>query len=142
MKKYLVAFIAAALVALVAWDTKAQTASACPTLNVTGLKADEGVLMIAVYTKSEEFFKKAAWMTAQKVSGASMQIPVCNLDVEEIAITAFQDMNGNQKLDMNPIGIPTEPYAASGTPAMFGAPTWKDTKVAYKAATAPIAVKF
>jgi uncharacterized protein (DUF2141 family) len=142
MKKYLVAFIAAALIALVAWDAKAQTTSACPTLNVTGLKADEGVLMIAVYTKSEEFFKKAAWMTAQKVSSTSMQIPVCNLDAEEIAITAFQDMNGNQKLDMNPIGIPTEPYAASGTPAMFGAPTWKDTKVAYKAATAPIAVKF
>ncbi|MGL4231833.1 MAG: DUF2141 domain-containing protein [Casimicrobium sp.] len=142
MKKYLVVFLGLALLALAAWDAKAQSASTCPTLNVTGLKADEGVLMIAVYTKSEEFFKQAAWMTAQKVSSTSIQIPVCNLDVEEIAITAFQDMNGNQKLDMNPIGIPTEPYAASGTPAMFGAPTWKDTKVAYKGATAPIAIKF
>ncbi len=142
MKKYLVVVLGLALLALTAWDANAQSPSACPTLNVTGLKADEGVLMIAVYAKSEEFFKKPAWMTAQKVSTTSMQIPVCNLDVEEIAITAFQDMNGNEKLDMNPIGIPTEPYAASGTPAMFGAPTWKDTKVAYKGATSPIAIKF
>lgn len=142
MKKYLIALVAVALIALVALDAKAQPTTACPTLNVTGLKPDEGVLMIAVYAKSDEFFKKPAWMTAQKVSAASMQIPVCNLDAEEIAITAFQDMNGNQKLDMNPIGIPTEPYAASGTPAMFGAPTWNDTKVAYKGATAPIAIKF
>jgi uncharacterized protein (DUF2141 family) len=142
MKKYLAAFICLALLALTAWDAKAQPTSACPTLNVTGLKPDEGVLMIAVYAKSDEFFKKAAWMTAQKVSSSSMQIPVCNLDAEEIAITAFQDMNGNQKLDTNPIGIPTEPYAASGTPSMFGAPTWKDTKVAYKAAITAIAVKF
>jgi uncharacterized protein (DUF2141 family) len=142
MKKYLVAVIAAALVALVTWDAKAQSTSVCPTLNVTGLKAGEGVLMIAVYAKSEEFFKKPAWMTAQKVSNTSMQVPVCNLEVDEIAVTAFQDMNGNQKLDMNPIGIPTEPYAASGTPAMFGAPTWNDTKVTYKNTSATIAIKF
>jgi uncharacterized protein (DUF2141 family) len=148
VKKYIIGLVALIVIALTAWDASAQDTSAtktsaeCPTLNVTGLKPNEGTLMIAVYSRSEEFFKKAAWMTAQKVSSASMQIPVCNLDAEDIAVTAFQDMNGNQKLDSNPIGIPTEPYAASGTPAMFGAPTWKDTKVAYKGVTAPIAIKF
>ncbi len=142
MKKYLIAASALALMPFFAWDAKAQSTSACPALNVTGLKANEGVLMIAVYSKSEEFLKKAAWMTAQKVSSAAMQIPVCNLDADEIAITAFQDMNGNQKLDTNPIGIPTEPYAASGTPSMFGAPTWNDTKVFLKGATVAIAIKF
>jgi uncharacterized protein (DUF2141 family) len=142
MKKYFVAFAAVAIIALIAWDTKAQGVPTCPTLDVTGLKADEGVLMIAIYAKSEEFFKKPAWMTAQKVSSSAMQVPVCGLDAEEIAVTAFQDMNGNQRLDTNPIGIPTEPYTASGTPAMFGAPTWNDTKVAYKNASAAIAIKF
>jgi uncharacterized protein (DUF2141 family) len=156
MKKLAIAIGALALVALIAIDTHAQAvtnaptaASAtnandakCATLDVTGLKSGEGTLMIAVYASAETFFKKSVWATMQRVTGASMQVSVCDLNAEEIAITAFQDMNGNQKLDSNPIGIPTEPYAASGTPSMFGAPTWKDTKVAYKSATAPIPVKF
>lgn len=152
MKKIAMAIGALALIALMAFDTQAQIAtnspapgasdSKCPTLEVSGLKPNEGMLMVAIYASAETFFKKPAWMTAQKVSTATLQIPVCGLNVDEIAITAFQDMNGNQKLDSNPIGIPTEPYAASGSSATFGAPTWKDTKVPYKAATAPIPVKF
>lgn len=147
MKKLAFAIIALALITLTAWDAKAQTASgtaasSCPTLDVRGLKPDEGVLMIAVYTNSESFFKKPAWVTAQKVNSSAMQIPVCNLDAEEIAVTAFQDLNGNQKLDTNPIGIPNEPYAASGSPPIFSAPKWADAKVIFKNATAPIAVKF
>ncbi len=152
MKKIAMAVGALALILLFVFEARAQTAAAspaptasdvkCPTLEVSGLKPNEGMLMIAVYTSAETFFKKPAWMTAQKVTNGSMQIPVCDLNVEEFAVTAIQDMNGNEKLDTNPIGIPTEPYAASGTPAMFGAPTWKDTKVAYKGASALIPIKF
>jgi uncharacterized protein (DUF2141 family) len=153
VKKIAFALGGLALLVLVAFDTQAQTAASvssaapsaetqCPTLAVTGLKPGVGVLMVAAYVSADTFIKKPAWMTAQKVSGSAMQIPVCNLNEDEIAVTAFQDMNGNQKLDSNPIGIPTEPYAASGKPAMFGAPTWSDTKVTFKGATAPIAVKF
>jgi uncharacterized protein (DUF2141 family) len=153
VKKLAFALGGLALLVLVALDTQAQTAvsapaatpsleTPCPTLAVTGLKPGDGVLMIAVYASADTFFKKPAWTTAQKVSGATMQIPVCNLNEDEIAVTAFQDMNGNQKLDSNPIGIPTEPYAASGKPPMFSAPTWNDAKVPFKGATAPIPVKF
>jgi uncharacterized protein (DUF2141 family) len=144
MKKLAFAIAALALIALTAWDANAQSPAAahCPTLNVSGLKPDEGVLMIAIYTSNESFFKQPAWVTAQKVSGVAMQIPVCNLDADEIAVTAFQDLNGNKKLDTNLIGIPNEPYAASGAPPIFSAPKWVDAKVAYKSATAPIAVKF
>jgi uncharacterized protein (DUF2141 family) len=145
MKKHLITASALAVVllsAVPAPPAAAQQTPNCPTINVTGLKANEGVLMLAVYSSSESFFKKPVWVNAQKVSAPTMQIPLCNLDAEEIAITGFQDMNGNEKLDSNPLGIPSEPYAASGTPAMFSAPTWKDTKVALKGVTEPIALKF
>lgn len=149
MKKYVVAVAALATIALIAFDTHAQAAApataadrSCPVLSVTGLKPNEGMLMVAVYASADTFFKKPAWMTTQKVTYASMQIPVCNLNADEIAVTVFQDMNGNQKLDSNPLGIPTEPIGMSGTPAMFGAPTWEGSKVAFKGASAPIAVKF
>ena len=149
MKKYVIAVAVLATVALIALDTQAQNAAtpaateaSCATLNVTGLKPNEGTLMIAVYASADTFFKRPAWATSQKVSAASMRIPVCNLDADEIAVTAFQDMNGNQKLDSNPVGVPTEPIGMSGTPSTFGAPTWAGSKVAFKGVTSPIAVKF
>ncbi len=144
MKTFAFVLSAIAVLALTATDVKAQSAASdCPVLQVTGLKPDSGMLMLAVYDSRESFFKKPVWVGGQPVGASStMQVSVCNVSADEIAVTAFQDMNGNQKLDTNPLGIPTEPYAASGKPSMFGAPTWNDTKVAYKGATAPIAIKF
>lgn len=120
----------------------AQTAIACPTLQFVGLKSGGGELMIAAYGSAETFFKKPAWSQTIKVDKETMTVPVCNLDAAEVAVTAFQDMNSNGKLDSNPMGIPSEPYASSGKPAMFSAPTWNDTKVAFATATQPIVIKF
>jgi uncharacterized protein (DUF2141 family) len=142
---------ALALILLIALNTHAQapcvqapgaSEAKCPTLDVSGLKLTEGMLMVAAYTSAETFFKKPAWTTMQNVSGSTLQIPVCGLNADEVAVTPVQDLNCNRKLDTNPVGVPTEPYAASGTPSMFGAPTWKDTKVAYKGASALIPIKF
>lgn len=140
--------ITSALFAVMSSLTCAQTApaaqatSGCPTLQFVGLKSGEGTLMIAAYGSAETFFKQPVWRKEVKVDLETISVQVCNLDAAEIAITAFQDMNGNGKLDSNPMGIPTEPYAASGKPATFSAPTWNDTKVAFAAATQPIVIKF
>ena len=113
----------------------------CPTMEFVGLKSGEGRLMVAVYNSAESFFKAPVWSLTVKVLGDAMRIPLCNVDAAEVAITAYQDLNGNNKMDANPMGIPTEPYGASGKPAMFGPPTWNDTKVARSAAST-ILIKF
>ncbi len=113
----------------------------CPTMDFVGLKSGEGRLMIAAYNSAESFFKAPVWSLTVKVVGDTMRIPLCNVDAAEVAITAYQDLNGNNKMDSNPMGIPTEPYGASGKPATFGPPTWNDTKVALTAAS-PIVIKF
>jgi uncharacterized protein (DUF2141 family) len=47
----------------------------------------------------------------------------------EYTVTAYQDINGNGKLDSNFIGIPKEPNAISNdTPARFGPPRYEDAK--------------
>lgn len=120
----------------------AQAAITCPTLQFVGLKSSGGELMIAAYNSAETFFKKPVWSQTIKVSDETMMVPVCNLNASEIAVTAFQDMNGNGKLDSNPMGIPIEPYGASGKPALFSAPTWNDAKVTFSTATQPIVIKF
>ena len=113
----------------------------CPTMDFVGLKSGEGRLMVAAYSSAESFFKAPVWSLTVKVIGDAMRIPLCNVDAAEVAITAYQDLNGNNKMDANPMGIPTEPYGASGKPAMFGPPTWNDTKVALTTAS-PILIKF
>jgi uncharacterized protein (DUF2141 family) len=76
-----------------------KTTTTCPTVHIDGLKAGEGFVMLAAYDNASTFFKKSVW----------------------------QIRNG--KLDSNPLGIPAEPYGASGSPPAFGAPTWDATKV-------------
>jgi uncharacterized protein (DUF2141 family) len=117
-------------------------AKTCPTLQFTGLKVGPGQLMIAAYGSAETYLKKPVWIKALAVDQETMNVPICDVSFTEIAVTAFQDMNGNGKLDSNPVGIPSEPYGASGTPAMFSAPTWNDTKVSLVGSTSPIIVKF
>ncbi|MDH0868200.1 DUF2141 domain-containing protein [Mitsuaria sp. GD03876] len=43
-----------------------------------------------------------------------------------VAVSVFQDMNGNGKLDRNPMGMPTEPYAFSRqAQGQFGPPSFE-----------------
>jgi uncharacterized protein (DUF2141 family) len=132
--------ISAALFALAASAQSARPVE-CPTMDFVGLKSGDGRLMVAAYNSAESFFKAPVWSLTVKVVGDTMRIPLCNVDAAEVAITAFQDLNGNNKMDSNPMGIPTEPYGASGKPSTFGPPTWNDTKVALPT-TNPIVIKF
>lgn len=135
------AVLATAITSLAHAQTQ-PVAAACPTLQFIGLKTGPGLLMIAAYGSAETYLKKPVWVKAVLVDQDTMNVPMCDVAASEIAVTAFQDINGNGKLDSNPMGIPSEPYGASGTPAMFSAPTWSDTKVSIVGSTSPILIKF
>jgi uncharacterized protein (DUF2141 family) len=106
-----------------------KTTTTCPTVHIDGLKAGEGFVMLAAYDNASTFFKKSVWQVRLPVTDTKMVIAVCELANKDIAFTGFQDLNSNGKLDSNPLGIPAEPYGASGSPPAFGAPTWDATKV-------------
>jgi uncharacterized protein (DUF2141 family) len=121
----------------------AQTKATCGVIEFTGLTADQGTLQVAVYGAEADFFKKPVWVQQSAVKGETARLEVCDLAVSEIAVTAFQDLNGNNKMDSNPLGIPSEPYGASGKPPKFSAPTWATSKVSWPGANgAPVIVKF
>jgi uncharacterized protein (DUF2141 family) len=44
------------------------------------------------------------------------------------AVVAFQDENGNGKVDRNFLGIPTEKIGFSNNPSLWGAPRFSDSK--------------
>lgn len=123
-------FLVAVLItsASTAW---AQTSSVCTTIKVEGLKPAIGFLYLSAYDSAASYFKKPIWQTRVKVIETTESVQVCGLQVDEIAIMGYQDLNDNGKLDSNPLGIPNEPYGSSGTPPMFSAPTWESAKVKF-----------
>ncbi len=102
---------------------------ACMQLQVSRLQAGQGPLMAAAYGSAESFLKQPLWVNRTQADGEQLTLAVCGVTSAEIAFTVFQDLNGNGKLDMNPMGVPTEPYGFSGRP-VFGPPTWDSAKTA------------
>lgn len=103
--------------------------SACMQLEVRRLHAGKGPLMAAAYGSADSFLKQPVWVNRTQANGEQLTLAVCGVATAEVAFTVFQDLNGNGKLDMNPMGIPTEPYGFSGRP-VFGAPSWDNAKTA------------
>ena len=88
--------------------------------------------MLAAYADAADFRKTAAAAMQVRPTAETMTLRVCGLGGlggNAIALTLFQDLDGNGKLDSNPFGIPTEPRGASGKPSAMSAPTWESTQV-------------
>ena len=122
--------LSAAILAAAPVPAQAQTPPAnCVTVEVQNVRPEQGMLMIAAYADAASFNKSPVVATQMKAGAATMTFPLCGLAGTTIALTLFQDINGNGKLDANAFGIPSEPWGASGKPAALSAPTWETTNV-------------
>jgi len=122
--------------ALVSFATlaHAEAPGGCAKVEVQNLRTGQGPLMVAAYTDAASFRKTAASQLQLAVTGETMTIQVCGLSGEVVALTLFQDLNSNGKMDTNPFGMPNEPWGASGKPAAMG-PSWDSAQVPLGAET-------
>ena len=104
-------------------------AEGCAKVEVQNLRLGQGPLMLAAYTDAESFRKTAASALQMPVTAETMQVQVCNLSGGSVALTLFQDLNSNGKLDSNAFGIPSEPWGASGKTSPLTTPTWDTAQV-------------
>jgi uncharacterized protein (DUF2141 family) len=118
-----------AVAALVA--TSAVQADPCVQIEVQNLRPQEGMLMVAAYIDEGDFkAKKAATaMQLRATDSTTLSFPLCGLSGASVAIQMYQDTNGNGKLDTSVLGMPTEPWGASGKPPRMSAPTWETSQV-------------
>lgn len=125
-----------AALALVSFATlaHAEAPGGCAKVEVQNLRTGQGPLMVAAYTDAASFRKTAASQLQLAVTGETMTIQVCGLSGEVVALTLFQDLNSNGKMDTNPFGMPNEPWGASGKPASMG-PSWDSAQVPLGAET-------
>ncbi len=123
---------AAALSALFVAAHPAQAqgmASGCTNVEVQNVRPEQGMLMVAAFADAARFNKSPVVAMQVGATTATMSFPLCGLDGTRIALTLYQDLNGNGKLDANVFGVPSEPWGASGKPVAMSAPTWETTAV-------------
>ena len=134
MKSLITAMTAAVALLSFATLADAEAPGGCAKVEVQNLRAGQGPLMVAAYTDADSFRKTAASQLQVAVNGETMAIQVCGLNGDVVALTLYQDLNGNGKLDANPFGMPTEPWGASGSAAPMG-PSWESAHVPLGAET-------
>ena len=117
-----------AAIAILACVSQAH-AQGCARVEVQNLRPGQGPLMLAAYGDEASFRKTPVSQLQMAVSSETVQLQVCGLSGHSVALTLFQDLNGNAKLDLNPFGVPTEPWGASGKPTPMAAPTWESSQV-------------
>lgn len=106
-------------------------AAADLTVTVDGVTGAQGNVMVALFDKASEF-PSGNRFKVQMVPAAAGTARLVFKDIPpgRYALSAFQDVNGNGRLDANMVGLPTEPYGASrDARGKMGPPAFDDAAV-------------
>lgn len=99
------------------------------TVVIENLKTDEGSVLASLYSE-KTFLKSNPEYTAKSLIVDGKASLVFE-DVPEgiYGITAFHDENGNQQMDFEPTGMPTENYGISNNKFNpYEPPVWSDAR--------------
>lgn len=95
-------------------------------VKVENLKSQRGIVKVCIFANEEDFFGRALRCIEVK-PGMNNQVNarIENLPPGTYAVVAYHDLNQNNKLDVNFMGIPSEPYGFSNNPStLFGPPSF------------------
>lgn len=99
-------------------------------INVNGLEAQTGQVLIALFDSADGFEANTPLRDAAvDVEAADITISFSDLALGRYAFKLFHDVNGNGELDTDMLGIPSEPYSFSQDASdPFSAPEWDESK--------------
>lgn len=109
----------------------AAVADLCIDVEVQLVRPQQGALMLAAFDGAERFGREPVAVTRVPAGDATTRFSWClpqALRGNAFAVTMFQDLDGDGKLGRTLLGLPAEPWAASGRPGPFG-PEWSTTRV-------------
>lgn len=107
----------------------AATPAGCAQVEVHNVRPQQGHLLVAAYGTAESFRKQALTQLRLPAGEATMRFALCGLGAAaEVSLVLLQDLDGDGRMATNVLGIPTEPWGASGTPGMMG-PSWDNSRV-------------
>ena len=85
------------------------------TVRVSALASTSSIVKLYFYNTPAGFLKSGKWAFSRAVKPDGKREIALAIDLPrgEWAVSLTQDMNNNNKIDKNFLGIPTEPYAFS-----------------------------
>ena len=102
------------------------------TINITGINSIKGNVYVYLYTSEEGFpieVSKANSYKKAKVNSNNVTVFFKNLKPGTYAVSVYQDIDANGKINQNFLGIPKEPVGVSNNAKGFmGPPKYEDAK--------------
>lgn len=99
------------------------------TVIVTNLNNNKGKVFVALYNSESNFLKKQIKGNISDIENNSCTVIFKDIPDGIYAISLFHDVNNNNKMDTNFLGIPKEDYGCSNNAKGFmGPPKWEDAK--------------
>lgn len=96
------------------------------TIEIEGILVTKGTLYLAMYSTEKDFLKEPYKKKKFSSSEFPSKLTFSDLPKGEYAITIYQDLNNNEKLDKF-FSIPLEPYGISNNVNSF--PKFKNSKI-------------
>lgn len=127
--------IAALLLAATVQTADAQSANGAVAIELSGLQP-QGTVMVQIFN-SEAGYRggQAIGATRAQVTGNTVEVRFADLAPGQYAFRLYHDVNGDGRMNTNPFGIPTEPYAFSNNArGQFGPASWADAVFTVEAA--------
>jgi uncharacterized protein (DUF2141 family) len=100
------------------------------TVNLHGVRAQGGLVKVAVVNSQEAWDGKAApvQFDGAPPHGEDASFTFKDLKPGTYAVLITHDENGNGKLDTNVMGMPLEGYGFSNNPQVMRKPTWDEAR--------------
>lgn len=112
-------------------------------VEVKNVTKDGGKVLVALFNRAEGFPRKG-YLHGESLEPGCGPLSAVFHDVPDgtYAVTAYHDVDANNKLNTNNFGIPTEPVAFSNnaSSSMYGPPTYVDASFKVAGPTTKIAV--
>ena len=98
------------------------------TIVIEDIRVASGTIQVQVQASESQFEEGGAVAQFREPAiEGSITLVAADLPPGQYAVRIMHDVNGNEDLDANFVGMPTEPFAFSNNArAMFGPATWKD----------------
>ncbi|MFM2387533.1 MAG: hypothetical protein RL660_2290 [Bacteroidota bacterium] len=114
------------------------------TVKVNNINNKNAMLRVALYNASTNFSSETKMyraITIQPNAKKELQITFSNIPFGTYALALYQDINSNQKLDVNFVGYPKEPFGFSNNyKPMISAPTFADCAFVFSQANKTITI--
>lgn len=132
------ALIAAALAVLSSTAAVAETAPASTVRFTFETGAPTGKVMVALYNSAEAYSGGTPVKAIQvDVAAGQTEAVFADLPAGDYAMKAFHDVDGNGRMNTNPFGMPTEPFAFSNNArGNMGPASWDRAEFAASGAVA------